>query len=176
MPPLLGAIILVLPPFAPLFSHRVWLHAELLLLAAILAPVPRMVTTASWAMERRFTNYHWVLNRAIWSARHAIQMMKSLAALPRARRIWASQLLTVLCRSAEKRRLRRYKSSLDWVWQMTKQVHRWLSGRRLVLVVDSGFTAVSLAGIKSQVVMVSYLLGDVMLYHTPGASLGQTWH
>jgi hypothetical protein len=38
MPPLPEAIILVLAPFTPLFSHRVWLHAQLLLLGAILAP------------------------------------------------------------------------------------------------------------------------------------------
>jgi hypothetical protein len=32
MAPLPEAIILVLAPFAPLFSHRVWLHAQILLL------------------------------------------------------------------------------------------------------------------------------------------------
>jgi hypothetical protein len=31
MPPLPEVIILVLVPFALLFSHRVWLHAQLLL-------------------------------------------------------------------------------------------------------------------------------------------------
>jgi hypothetical protein len=36
MPPLPEVIILVLVPFALLFSHRVWLHAQLLLLGAIL--------------------------------------------------------------------------------------------------------------------------------------------
>jgi hypothetical protein len=40
MPPLPEVIILVLAPFAPLFSHRVWLHAQLLLLGAIPVPVP----------------------------------------------------------------------------------------------------------------------------------------
>ena len=38
MPPLPDAIILVLAPFAPLFSHRVWLHAQLLLPGVMLAP------------------------------------------------------------------------------------------------------------------------------------------
>jgi hypothetical protein len=38
MPPLPEAIILVLAPFAPLFSLRVWPHAQLLLLGAILLP------------------------------------------------------------------------------------------------------------------------------------------
>src|SRR5919198_5565849 len=73
MPPLPEGIILVLAPFAPRFSHRVWLHAQLLLLGAILTPGARTVTAAlratGLATERRFTNYHRVLNRATWSAR-----------------------------------------------------------------------------------------------------------
>src|SRR5918998_1143481 len=73
MPPLPEAIILVLAPFAPLFSHRVWLHAQLLLVGAMLAPGARTVTAALRVMgltaERHFTNYHRVLNRATWSAR-----------------------------------------------------------------------------------------------------------
>ena len=53
---------------------------------------------------------------------------------------------------------------------MMKQVRRWLPGRRLVLVVDGGFAAVSLAlaCVKSQVAMVSRLRWDAALYHPPG--------
>jgi hypothetical protein len=53
---------------------------------------------------------------------------------------------------------------------MTKQVRRWLPGRRLVLVVDGGFAAVSLAlaCAKRKVVMVSRLRWDAALYHPPG--------
>ena len=73
MPPLPEAIIRVFAPFAPLFSPRVWPHTQVLLLGAILAPGPRTVTAALRAMglaaERHFTNYHRVLNRAIWSGR-----------------------------------------------------------------------------------------------------------
>lgn len=61
MPPLPETILLVLPPFAPLFSHRVWCHAQLLLLGAIVALGARTVTAALRAMglpmERRFTTY-----------------------------------------------------------------------------------------------------------------------
>jgi hypothetical protein len=46
MSPLPEAIILVLAPFAPLFSRRVWCHAQLLLLGAILTPSARTVTAA----------------------------------------------------------------------------------------------------------------------------------
>src|SRR5215218_1345023 len=79
MPPLPEAIILVLSPFAPLFSRRVWRHAQLLLLGAILAPAARTVTAALRAMglatERRFTNYRRVLNRVTWSARRGSQTL-----------------------------------------------------------------------------------------------------
>jgi hypothetical protein len=84
MPPLPDAIILVLAPFAPLFSSRVWRHAQLLLLGAILTPGARTVTAAlratGLAMERRFTNYHRVLNRATWSARRGSRLLLSLLA------------------------------------------------------------------------------------------------
>jgi hypothetical protein len=82
MPPLPEAIIRVLDSFAPLFSHRVWPHAQRLLLGAILAPGARTVTAAlrvmGLAAERRFTNYHRVLNRATWSARHGSQILLGL--------------------------------------------------------------------------------------------------
>src|ERR671914_280208 len=82
VPPLPEAIILVLASFAPLFSHRVWLHARLLLLGAMLAPGARTVTAALRVMglsgERHFTNYHRVLNRATWSARQGSQILLGL--------------------------------------------------------------------------------------------------
>jgi hypothetical protein len=79
MPPLPEAIILVLAPFAPLFSQRVWRHAQVLLLGAMLTPGARTVTAALRVMglstERHFTTYHRVLNRAAWSARHGSQIL-----------------------------------------------------------------------------------------------------
>src|SRR5918996_3837527 len=82
MPPLPEAIILILAPFAPLFSARVWRHAQVLLLGAMLTPGTRTVTAALEAMglaaERRFTNYHRVLNRATWSARQGGRILLGL--------------------------------------------------------------------------------------------------
>ena len=82
MPCLPEAILLVLAPFAPLFSQRVWLHAQLLLLGAMLAPGARTVTAALRAMglssERHFTNDHRVLNRATWSTRQASRLLLGL--------------------------------------------------------------------------------------------------
>jgi hypothetical protein len=232
MPPLPEAIILVLAPFAPLFSNRVWLHAQCLLVGAMLAPGTRTVTAAlrvmGLATERHFTNYHRVLNRATWSAlqgsrillgllmsffvppgativlgaddtverrsgrkitakgcyRDAVRSSKKqvircfglkwvsmmlLVPVPWARRVWALPFLTALCRPAKKQDERRHKTSVDWVRQMMKQVRRWLPGRQLVLVVDGGFAAVSLAlaGVKPQVTRVSRLRWDAARYHPP---------
>jgi DDE superfamily endonuclease len=232
MPPLPAAIIQVLAPFVPLFSKRVWGHAQVLLVGAILAPGARTVTSALRAMglaaERRFTNYHRVLNRATWSARHGSRMllgvlitflvppgatvvlgaddtverrsgrkiaakgcyrdavrsskshvircfglkwvsMMLLIPVPWSRRVWALPFLTALCWPKEPSQRRRHKTSVAWVRQMIKQVRRWLPGHRLVLVVDGGFAAVSLAlaCVKTRVVMVSRLRWDAALFHRP---------
>jgi hypothetical protein len=238
MPPLPEAIILALAPFAPLFSHRVWLRAQVLLLGAMLAPGPRTVTASlrvmGLALERQFTNYHRVLNRARWSARHGSRIllgllitllvppgativfgaddtverrsgrkirakgcyrdavrsskthvircfglkwvsMMLLVAVPWSRRVWALPFLTSLCWPAEQGRRRRHKTSIDWVRHMMQQVRRWLPGRRLVLVVDGGFAAVSLvlACLKKQVAMVSFALGCRPVSPARTAALGQ---
>ena len=72
MPSLPPEMILVLAPFAQLCSERVWLHAQVLVVGAILAPGKRTVSSClrvmGLAWERHFTNYHRVLNRAQWSA------------------------------------------------------------------------------------------------------------
>jgi hypothetical protein len=82
MPPLPEAIILVLAPFAPLFSPRVWLRAQVLLVGAILTPGIRTVTAALRVMglagEHHFPNDHRVLNRATWSARHGSRILLGL--------------------------------------------------------------------------------------------------
>ncbi len=55
-----------LAPFAPLFSERVFRHARVLLIGAILAPGARTVSSALHAMgldgEKRFHRYHRVLS------------------------------------------------------------------------------------------------------------------
>jgi hypothetical protein len=66
------AMILLLRPFAPLFSKRVRAHVQVLLTGAILAPAQRTVTAAlrvvGLAQTPYFQQYHRVLNRAAWSA------------------------------------------------------------------------------------------------------------
>ena len=69
MPRLPSHFAALIQAFAPLFlQQRTWRRAELLLDGAILAPGKRTVTSllriAGLSRERRFTNYHRVLNRA----------------------------------------------------------------------------------------------------------------
>jgi hypothetical protein len=233
MPARPEAIILVLAPCAPLFSERVWVHAQVLLVGAILSPGPRTVTgvlrVMGLARARHFTNDHRVCNRATWSARHGSRMvlgvlitlrvppgaalvcgadatverrsgrqiraqgcdrdavrstkqhvirgcgltwvaMRRLVPVPWRRRVWALPFLTALCWPAEPSPRRRHKTRVDGVRQMRKQVRRWLPGRRLVVGVDGGCAAVSLAiaCVTHPVTMVSRWRWAAALDHPPG--------
>jgi hypothetical protein len=75
-------MIRVLAPFAPLFSKRVFGHAQVLLMGARIAPGRRTVSSALRAMgldqAKRFHCYHRVLNRARWSGREASHVLLGL--------------------------------------------------------------------------------------------------
>jgi len=72
----------ILEPFAKLFSERIWEHAKVLLIGAILSPAERTVTAALRVMglssEKHFQNYHRVLNRAVWSSLEASHILLDL--------------------------------------------------------------------------------------------------
>jgi hypothetical protein len=74
--------IIILMTFAPVFSRRVWLRVQVLLLGAILAPGQRTVTAVLRIMglsgEKHFQNFHRVLNRAVWSSREASRLLLRL--------------------------------------------------------------------------------------------------
>jgi hypothetical protein len=195
----------VIPAFAPLFVHRSWRHARVLLVGAILAPGRRTVASvlriAGRSRERHFVNYHRVLSRAAWCPRVAAKILLGLlldafaargpvvmalddtierrrgkciaakgiyrdpvrssdahlvkasglrwmslmllAPVPWAGRVWALPFLTALVPSERfcRERGRRHKTLLDAGRQLTLQARRWLRGRDLVLVGDSGFSA-----------------------------------
>ena len=82
MPSLPAEMIVLLAPFAQLFSDRVWLHAQVLVVGAILAPGKRTVSSClrvmGLAWEGHFTNYHRVLNRAQWATLQASQILLGL--------------------------------------------------------------------------------------------------
>jgi len=72
----------ILAVFVPLFSERVWIHAETLAIGAILAIGKRTVTSALRIMgksdEKHFTNFHRVLSRDKWDARKGSQILLGL--------------------------------------------------------------------------------------------------
>ncbi|MDP9315394.1 MAG: transposase [Chloroflexota bacterium] len=76
------SIIAIFAAFAPLFTRRVFRHAQVLLAGTILTPGRRTVTNALRVMglqhAGRFQNYHRVLNRACWSSRKAAQIVLDL--------------------------------------------------------------------------------------------------
>jgi hypothetical protein len=81
--PLPARFAVVILTFAPVFlQQRTWRHAELLLIGAILAPGKRTVTSllriAGLSRERRFANYHRVLNRVVWNPRAASRILLGL--------------------------------------------------------------------------------------------------
>src|ERR671926_488095 len=79
LPARFAAVILC---FAPLFRQLTWRHAQVLLIGAILVPGQRTVTgilrISGLCRERRFANYHRVLNRAAWSGRAAARVLLGL--------------------------------------------------------------------------------------------------
>lgn len=82
MLPLPDEIIAVMHPFAHVFSARVWEHALVLLVGAILTPGQRTVSSALRVMglqdEPHFQNYHRVLNRARWPSRQLSRILLRL--------------------------------------------------------------------------------------------------
>jgi DDE superfamily endonuclease len=85
MPSLPPEMIVLLAPFAQLFSERVWLQAQVLVAGALLAPGKRTVSSClrmmGLAWEFHFTNYHRVLNRAKWSALQASKILLGVLVL-----------------------------------------------------------------------------------------------
>jgi DDE superfamily endonuclease len=227
LPARFAAVILC---FAPLFRQRSWRHAQVLLIGAILAPGRRTVTSilriTGLCRERRFVNYHRVLNRAAWSGREAARILLSLlldAVVPSgpvllglddtierrrgkrisakgiyrdpvrsshghfvkagglrwlslmllvpiswAGRVWALPFLTTLAPSERycRARGRRHKRLTDWGRQLVLQARRWMPGRPLVLVTDSGFSALEFlaALLRQGVTCVTRLRLDAALY------------
>jgi hypothetical protein len=75
-------IMALLEPFQPVFHLPTWHKVQVLLVGTILAPGKRTVTSALRAVglgdEPGFSQYHQVLNRAVWSSRRASQVLLNL--------------------------------------------------------------------------------------------------
>src|SRR3712207_2123576 len=82
MPRLPARFAAVILCFAALFRQRSRRRAEVLLIGAILAPGRRTVASilriTGLCRERRFVNYHRVLNRAAWNGRAAARVLLGL--------------------------------------------------------------------------------------------------
>jgi DDE superfamily endonuclease len=90
--------------------------------------------------------------------------------IPWARRPWALPFLTVLAPSERyaRRRGSRHKRLTDWARQALPQAARWLPGRRVVVVADSGFAALELlAAVRRRVCVVTRLRLDARLFAPP---------
>jgi DDE superfamily endonuclease len=93
-----------------------------------------------------------------------------LAPIPWAGRVWALPFLTVLAPSKRyhQQQGRAHKTLVDWAAQMIAQVRRWLPQRRLVLVADSSYAALTFlyrcCQFKNPVVLVTRLRLDAALF------------
>ena len=93
-----------------------------------------------------------------------------LGHIPWAGRRWALPFLTVLAPSERyyQERGRPHKKVTDWARQMVLQLRRWLPGRPLVLVGDSGYAVLDLLhlcqSLSEPVTLISRLRLDAGLY------------
>ena len=82
MPTLPSDYLTLIQTFAPLFSNTIWVHAQVLLVGAMLTTGKRTVTAGLRIMglstDVHFQNYHRVLNRAAWSSRQASYLLLGL--------------------------------------------------------------------------------------------------
>ena len=100
-----------------------------------------------------------------------------LTPLPWAARVWALPVLTVLAPSAgwAQAQGRRHKKVTDWARQAVKQLARWLPGRPLICLGDSGYAVLELlAAAPPQVSWLTRLRLDAALYApAPARRAGQ---
>ncbi len=91
-----------------------------------------------------------------------------LVPVPWAGRVWALPFLTALAPSERycREHGNRHKKLTDWARQLVLQARRWMPGRPLVLVADSGFAALELlaALVRHGVICVTRLRLDAALY------------
>jgi hypothetical protein len=90
-----------------------------------------------------------------------------LARVPFAQAVWGLPFLTVLCPSerAAETAGKRHKKLTDWARQALLQVCRWLPGRTIVVVADSGYAVIELGlALVGRAVMLSRLRLDARLF------------
>src|SRR5918911_281930 len=163
------------------WSSRVVAHHLLRLLVAAFVPRGPVVIGLDDTIERR-----WGLKikaRGIYrdpvrsSHGHFVKAsglrwlsLMLLAPVPWAASGWALPFLTVLAPSERyaAEQGRRHKTLTDWARQVLLQTARWLPGRHVVAVADSGFAAIALLrDLAPHLCMVTRLRLDAALYAPP---------
>ena len=89
-------------------------------------------------------------------------------------RVWALPFLTVLAPSERYAREegKRHKKVTDWARQMLLQLKRWLPGRKIIAVGDSGYAVLELlAAVRGHVSIITRLRLDAALYEPAPARL-----
>jgi hypothetical protein len=153
----------------------------LLLLVATFAPDGPVVVALDDTLERRWGRR--IRARGIYrdpvrsSHGHFVKAsglrwlsLMLVVPVPWAGRAWALPFLTALAPSERYARGcgRRHKRLTDWARQALLQAARWLPGRRVVVVADSGFAALELlAAVRRRVVVVTRLRLDARLFAPP---------
>ena len=104
-----------------------------------------------------------------------------LAPIPWAGRVWALPVLTALAPSERycQEQGIRHKKLTDWARQLVSVLRRWLPERQLVVVADSGYSALDLLHacqyLSDPVTVVTRLRMDAALYEpAPARRTGQT--
>lgn len=104
-----------------------------------------------------------------------------LAPIPWAQRVWALPVLTALAPSERYCQAQgiRHKKLTDWARQLVSVLRRWLPERQLVVVADSGYSALDLLHacqyLSDPVTVVTRLRMDAALYEpAPAKRTGQT--
>jgi hypothetical protein len=90
-----------------------------------------------------------------------------LVQVPWARRIMGLPFLTLLAPSVRfyADKARAPKTLVDWARQAALQIHRWLPGRRIVMVADTAFAAIELlVAVRRHVCVVTRLRLDANLF------------
>ena len=93
-----------------------------------------------------------------------------LTPIPWAKRVWALPFLTALAPSERyyAGRVRKHKKLTDWARQVLFQAHRWLPGRKLVVVADASFAALEflecMTRLANPICMITRFRLDAALY------------
>jgi hypothetical protein len=169
-------------------SHGHWCsravaHRLLLLLVAAFVPDGPVVVGLDDSIERRWgarIAARGIYRDPVRSSRgHFVKAsglrwlsVMLLAPVPWAGCVWGLPFLTVLAPSERyaAERGKRHKKLTDWGRQALLQVARWLPGRRVVAVADSGFAAIALLrDLAPHLTVVTRLRLDAGLYDPPPA-------